>query len=118
MAGGVAVTVTEETEYPFRDTIRMTLTPARDVAFPLLLRVPAWAAGAELTVNGYRAGWRSPGKLPPRRADLEAGGSCPAAPADAGARITLVQRVGTSLERGPLVFSLRIGEDWRSSRAA
>jgi hypothetical protein len=112
VAGGVAITVTEETEYPFRDTIRLTLTPAREVAFPLLLRVPAWAAGAEITVNGtVQTGVRqgtfhrvertwNPGDRVQLRLPMKV-------------RASRWFNDSTSLERGPLVFSLKIGEDWK-----
>jgi hypothetical protein len=52
VADGLAVTLTEETDYPFADGIRITVQPARAVAFPLYLRIPAWADGAEVSVAG------------------------------------------------------------------
>ena len=50
--GGVPVSIVEDTEYPFRDEIRLTLNPARTAEFPLQLRIPAWATKASLTING------------------------------------------------------------------
>jgi uncharacterized protein len=44
--------VAEETEYPFRGTVRMILNPASRLTAPLLLRIPAWANGATIQVNG------------------------------------------------------------------
>ena len=49
------VHVVEETNYPFRGAVHMTINPASPVAFPLLLRIPAWAAEATIKVNGQRA---------------------------------------------------------------
>ena len=46
------VTLTEETNYPFEEQIRMTLTTSSPVTFPLYLRIPAWASGASVTING------------------------------------------------------------------
>jgi Beta-L-arabinofuranosidase, GH127 len=37
---GAVVHVVEETEYPFRGTIKMTVSPSRPLRFPFLLRVP------------------------------------------------------------------------------
>lgn len=48
---GVAVTITEETEYPFRGEIRFTVRAAQATAFPLSLRIPAWATDATVTIN-------------------------------------------------------------------
>ena len=46
------VHVPEETNYPFRGTIRMRMNIASPLAFPLLLRIPASAGGASIKVNG------------------------------------------------------------------
>jgi hypothetical protein len=43
VANGVNVTITESTNYPFEEQIRLTLTTASSVTFPLKLRIPAWA---------------------------------------------------------------------------
>jgi DUF1680 family protein len=48
---GMQVHIVEETDYPFRDTICLTVNPASELSFPLQLRIPAWAAGATLRVN-------------------------------------------------------------------
>jgi hypothetical protein len=49
---GVPVEIDCRTEYPFGDVIEMTVKPARQVAFPLSLRVPGWCKGATVAVNG------------------------------------------------------------------
>lgn len=50
-AGG-AVEVAQETDYPATDTTRLTVTNAGNGRFAMKLRVPAWAKGATLKVNG------------------------------------------------------------------
>ena len=40
VAGDVAVTISEDTEYPFRESVRLKVSPAAPVTFPLLLRIP------------------------------------------------------------------------------
>ncbi len=106
------VEIVERTEYPFSDEICFEIRTAKPVHFPLHLRIPAWAGKAEVLINGQK--WR--GKI--RR----------------GSFITLdrtwehndtillklpgeVELVdwptgGVALRRGPLVFSLKIGEKW------
>ncbi|MBV8708183.1 MAG: glycoside hydrolase family 127 protein, partial [Acidobacteriaceae bacterium] len=49
---GVDVRIEENTEYPFRNTVRFTLHPAQPVTFGLHLRLPGWAKGATVAVNG------------------------------------------------------------------
>jgi len=46
------VAVTVETEYPFKQDIRIHLSPEAAVRFPLRLRIPAWAHGATVKING------------------------------------------------------------------
>jgi hypothetical protein len=108
----VAVTVTAETEYPFRDRIAIVVSPARAATFPLVLHVPAWATGAEIAVNGERQDRVQPDTFhriertwtPGDRVTLR----LPMA-----VRTTRWFNDSVALERGPLVYSLRIGEDWR-----
>jgi hypothetical protein len=111
VAGGVPVTILEETEYPFRDTVTFTITPERPAQFPLTLRIPAWAAGATISLNGA-----APRSAPAGDATFEQ------VTWKAGDRIVLTLPMKTRLstwvrdsvavERGPLVYSLRLDEDW------
>lgn len=50
--GGQQVTIAEDTNYPFGETIRFTITTAAPVSFPLLLRIPGWCQQATISVNG------------------------------------------------------------------
>jgi len=52
VAGGVPVTVEVRTNYPFAETIHMTVTPDRRTRFPLHLRVPTWCLQPALQLNG------------------------------------------------------------------
>ncbi|MDR3269356.1 MAG: glycoside hydrolase family 127 protein [Tannerella sp.] len=48
----VPVKITTETAYPFEETIKMTVEPAKAVAFPLYLRIPEWCKQPEIKING------------------------------------------------------------------
>ncbi|HEY4206377.1 MAG TPA: beta-L-arabinofuranosidase domain-containing protein [Puia sp.] len=50
--GAGEVHITQQTAYPFEGTIRLTVSPAAPVSFPLFLRIPAWAVSVRVTVNG------------------------------------------------------------------
>ena len=103
---GTAVTLSEETSYPFRGSVRIRVSPASPLEFPLSLRIPAWAAGAALTVNGRPQPSPEPGTFAiiDRRwtngdvVELE----LPMQP-----RTVTGINDSVSIERGPLVFSLR-----------
>jgi len=107
----VTVHVAEDTEYPFRETVQMTVNPATPVRFPLKLRIPAWANEASVAVNGtpvhdvhsgaylvisreWKKGDRVEAKFPMLL------------------RISRWENNSIAVERGPLVFSLKVGEHW------
>lgn len=112
VAGGRTVTVETDTEYPFRGdvTVRVRVNGA-PVRFPLLLRIPGWAAGATVSTGdgdpeAAQAGtfhhiereWRD-GDAVTLRLPL---------------RVTLEKRGqgAVAVTRGPLVFGLKIGEQF------
>ncbi|HLY59823.1 MAG TPA: beta-L-arabinofuranosidase domain-containing protein [Terriglobia bacterium] len=109
---GVRVTIEEETAYPFKGEIQLTVNPITSVDFPLLLRIPAWADGAKITVNGKSAERVRPGQFHRIERTWKKGDKVV---------VTLPMRVRAStafnnsvvVERGPLVFSLMIGEKWQ-----
>jgi hypothetical protein len=110
--GDVVVAIVEETGYPFRDTIRLGIHPATPVTFPLHLRIPAWAEGARVTVAGAAASGVTPGTFLKIEREWKAGDAVelvfpmPLA-------VERHYRDSIVLRRGPTVFSMTIGEDWR-----
>ena len=112
LAGDVAVTITEDTEYPFRESVRMTVSPATPVTFPLLLRIPGWASAASAQVNGQTVeSTRAGGFLRIERRWTPGDEVTLTLPMTA--RTSTWYRDSVALERGPLVFALRLGEDWK-----
>jgi uncharacterized protein len=60
----VPLAIRQETDYPDSGRIQFRLDPARPVKFPLQLRIPAWARGASVTINGRpAAGVAKPGEF-------------------------------------------------------
>ncbi|MFQ6098828.1 MAG: glycoside hydrolase family 127 protein, partial [Armatimonadota bacterium] len=49
---GTRMTLTQETDYPWEGRVLMTVEPAEPTEFALMLRIPEWAEGATLSVNG------------------------------------------------------------------
>jgi hypothetical protein len=52
VAQGSTIEITEETDYPFSDSVRFTIHSAQPVSFPIHFRIPSWANQAELSVSG------------------------------------------------------------------
>ncbi len=115
LAGGVEAVITESTDYPFDDLIRFTISftsrKVRQASFPLVLRIPEWCSAATVCLNGEAL-------------DVE--------PSDGIVRLDrswkrgdvltlrLPMEVRTeqwydrawSVVRGPLVYALRMDEQW------
>jgi uncharacterized protein len=49
---GALIGITEETNYPFSDRVRITIQCERPVSFPLHFRIPSWANQPVLSVSG------------------------------------------------------------------
>jgi hypothetical protein len=51
-ADHVPVTLECKTDYPFNETVEITVTPGQDATFPIDLRLPGWCSSPSLKVNG------------------------------------------------------------------
>jgi DUF1680 family protein len=117
VGNGAEVTIVEETRYPFEETVRLTITTARPVQFPLYLRVPGWCENPEVSINNEKAvgfgvetthcrfleinrGWTNGDKLTLKLP----------------AKVTITKwtenKDCVSVGRGPLTYSLKIGEKY------
>jgi len=52
LEGEHTVEIRQETDYPNTGVVRIRINPAAPARFPLMLRVPRWAAAAEIELNG------------------------------------------------------------------
>jgi hypothetical protein len=108
---GVPVTVAVATDYPFRETLEVTVRPEGRVSFPLVLRVPAWAEGATVRVHGGAAEPMAAGSLHRVEGAWE-GETTLEVRFPMRARASVRYNEAVAVERGPLVYSLAIGEEW------
>ena len=53
-AHGAQIALMQTSEYPYDSQIRLHVTASRPATFSIFLRIPAWARGATLAVNGER----------------------------------------------------------------
>jgi DUF1680 family protein len=49
---GTQVSLTQRSEYPFEGVVKFDVTVSRPTEFAINLRIPAWAEGASISVNG------------------------------------------------------------------
>lgn len=107
----VDVSVTVDTDYPFRDTIKVAVKTARPSRFPLVLRVPAWADGATVRAGSAAEQRMVAGTL--HRVEREWSGTTELTLRfPMRAVVSVRHNDAVAVERGPLVYSLKIGEQW------
>ncbi|MHC4637109.1 MAG: beta-L-arabinofuranosidase domain-containing protein [Planctomycetota bacterium] len=109
---GTKVEAMLRTDYPFRDKLYFTVTAEEPVRFPLYLRIPAWAGDAFLVVGREKLS-PEPGKFfkIERRwnGKTELLLTLPMKPS-----ATRRYNNAIAIERGPLVFALKIAEQWKA----
>ena len=109
---GVAVKVTEQTDYPFMEEIKLRIDPAKPVQFPLMLRIPEWSNPPAIAINGFKQREIQVGSY--YRIDrLWRPGDAVNVTFTMNIRLERGYRNSASISRGPLVFSLRIREKWK-----
>jgi hypothetical protein len=71
---GAAMSVTQEGEYPYEERVRFAVTSTGPKELTMHFRIPAWAEGAEIFVNGTRqAGLAVPGHFAAVRREWKTG---------------------------------------------
>jgi hypothetical protein len=107
------VKVEVATEYPFRDTVQIIVTAREAVRFPMMLRVPAWCERAVIRgADGQIVSQTGPEAqlvLDRQWQDRVALTVQIISPA----RLREGINDAVSIERGPLVYALKIGTQWR-----
>lgn len=111
---GARVKIEEETDYPFGETIEFKLTASDTVQFPLLIRIPGWCEKATVEINGrsFPAQASPDTYLVLERAWKDGDRVALHLPANITLTTWARQSGGISVERGPLSFSLKIGQRW------
>jgi DUF1680 family protein len=124
---GKPVKVEVVTSYPFRDTILIKVNAPEEVSFPLCLRTPTWAEGAEVksldfdySLNNQAsigAGSQgTKGKTPPGFVEFWAkwkGTSTVSLRFPMPVRLYQGFHDAVAIQRGPLVYALKVGAEWR-----
>lgn len=111
---GTPVVINEVTNYPFEDQIHFEISTKKAVEFPLKLRVPSWCREGVVILNGKILRTARGGEVISIRRVWENFDKV---------TLQLPMEVTTnrwgknsrSIERGPLVYALKLGERWEKS---
>ncbi len=114
MLGETPVRITETTDYPFRNRVQISIDAARPTAFPLRLRIPAWSEGTSIRVNGKSVTAQA-GSFTNIARTWKAGDQVEIDFA-MKPRVTRWFQNSVAIDRGSLVFSLPVKEDWLKLR--
>ncbi|HKG68594.1 MAG TPA: hypothetical protein VKA92_06975, partial [Segetibacter sp.] len=106
-----AVTISENTQYPFEEAVNFKITTTKPVAFPLQLRIPSWCKEATVLLNGKKLRSDKGGQIITIENTWKTGDQL---------TLQLPMEVTTSnwgrnsrtIERGPLVYALKLEEKW------
>lgn len=113
-AEGREVAIEQDTGYPFQTAVTLTVTKADHVAFPLKVRVPGWCAAPRAAVNGKAVENAVAGKFLVIERTWQSGDRVsldfPMTP-----RLSHGINDSVAVTRGPLIYSLLMGEEpWKS----
>lgn len=108
---GKQVIIREMTDYPFDETLTFTLTTSEDVAFPLKLRIPAWCDNPQVKINAEALSDVIPGEF---YAINRTWKNNDVVTVNFPMRIKVHEEMNNavSIQRGPIVYSLKIDENW------
>jgi len=111
---GSAVKISEETDYPFRDTITLKISTTKPVEFPLHLRIPGWSAKPSARVNGKSVALKAkPLSYTVIDREWKDGDVIVLRlPMQVTLKTWAKNHNAVSVNYGPLTFSLKIGENW------
>lgn len=117
VADGVSLKMEENTHYPFDETITLILHPEREVEFPLYLRIPAWAKGAEVNINGESQpteGDAAGRYIRISRQWKEGDTVALRLPMNLRSNVWQQNKSSVSVDYGPLTLSLKIDEEFEA----
>ena len=108
------VSIAEQTRYPFSSRIVFALSMAQDTKFPFTVRIPGWCTSAKILVNhqplereASRGTFVTIDRTFSNKDEVVV-----ILPQET--KVTTWPMDGIAVERGPLVYSLRIEEEWQS----
>lgn len=112
VAGGKTAKFQQETDYPFRDTVNL-IYYGEDAEFDLKLRIPEWAKTAQVMVNGTAFQGVKAGEFYTIRKNWTKEDKVTAV-FKSEVELTTWYNNSTAVQKGALIYGLKIDEDWRT----
>ena len=114
VADGAEVRIDEDTWYPFGDFIDLTVWTSKPVEFPLYLRIPEWSKNARILVNGEDLKVQAEPSSYIVLKRVWSNGDQVRLELPQNIEVKTWTKLGNavSVRRGPLWYSLKIGERW------
>lgn len=109
---GTQVSFKEETNYPFEESVKFTLTAEKQVSFPFHMRIPEWCKEGIITINGKEFQKAEGNQIVKINRTWISGDVV---------ELALPMHVfknqwyenSVSVERGPITYALKIGEEFK-----
>jgi hypothetical protein len=116
VADGQDVKIVETTNYPFEERVTFKVSTGKPVVFPLYLRVPKWTPSAAVRVNGkdLSVETKAPCYLVVEREWKDGDTVTLELPMQTSLRTWTKNNNSVSVDRGPLTYSLKIGERYQA----
>lgn len=115
VANNIQVEIKEETDYPFEDRVRFRIAPESPTTFPLHIRIPGWCREAVITINGKECQRREGGRMAVLNRNWSEG-DVVEVKFSMQIAFSSWDEGAVSVERGPLLYALKIREDWKLVR--
>lgn len=114
VADGTKVTITQKTNYPFDEQVRMHIHTPEDVDFPLYVRIPEWTKNACLLLNDRPVNATLMSGAYARISRIWRDGDVLTVhfPMELSVRQWAVNQNSISVNYGPLTFSLKMNEQY------
>jgi DUF1680 family protein len=112
VADNAEIRIREETNYPFEDRIRFRFATEQNVRFPFHIRIPGWCREASISINGGQKQLFKEGEMAVLN-ELWKDGDIIEVSLPMHVALNRWDENAVAVERGPLVYALKIREDWK-----
>ena len=115
VGNGTQIQIKETTDYPFSEAVELKLATPADVGFPLILRVPGWCNDMRISINDKRIDAKAaPDSWVSINRTWKNGDAVKLElPMNISVKVWKKNHNAVSVQRGPLAYSLKIGERWQ-----
>jgi len=112
VGSGRDVSIVEQTDYPFKDKIKFAINTQSRIKFPLHVRIPLWCKNPLISVNGKTIDIDAKNNIVIINREWSNGDNVELSlPMEI--RYSRWAQNSLGIERGPLVYALKIEEEWR-----